>query len=178
MAGIMLDGEQLAAVQPTEARKYLGVWISLGLDWHKNADTILKKLKEKANAIHKSQLGGRQQLRMEARCILHSIRHTFCVAPLTPRQLTDLDRTRARLYKFRLGMPATAPHAAILASPIDLGLGAESLVTEYTQVCAETQASSLAHPGRLGTLARAFSKATKTKSLEWLWAGHVRERSS
>lgn len=153
---LTLDGQPLTVVPPTEAQKYLGIHISLTLNWAAHAEAITQKLKDKADAIYKSRLSGRQQLMMDTDCILHSLRHSFCVAPLTARQLTRLDSIRARLYKYTLGMPATAPHAAIYASPNVGGMGAVSLMQEYVQVCAETQVTSLSHPGRLGTLARAF----------------------
>ncbi len=123
---------------------------------------VTQKLKDKADAIHKSRLSGRQQQMMDAECLLHSLRHSFCVAPLTVTELRRLDSIRARLHKFSLGMPATAPHAAVYTPPDMGGLGATPMIAEYTQVCAETQITPLSHPGRLGTLARAFMHQLRT----------------
>ena len=158
-AALRLGTQPLRLAPPAQATKYLGIWISLDLNWAHHAEHTIQKLQGKADAIYKSRLSDRQKLEMEASCILHSARHSFCVAPFTLAHLRKIDSLRARLYKYCMGMPASSPHAAVYAPPEHMGLGAESGIPEYTQVCAEAQATSLSHPGRLGTLSRAFMHA-------------------
>lgn len=156
LTGLNVYGQQLKRVQPTTASKYLGLYVSLTLDWGNHTQAALNKFKNKADAIYRSKLSGGQRILMEAACLFRSRRHTFCVAPYSQSMLQQLDAVQARLHKFAIGLPSSAAHAAIFAPTTSLGMGTDSLLLEYSQVCAETQISALNNAGRLSTLSRAM----------------------
>jgi hypothetical protein len=116
-------------------------------------------VEQKARAILHSQLTPTQKLIVEAQSVLGGIKHTMATKPFTAKEIQQIDSTRSRLAKSVLGLPITAPTAAIFTTKTQYGMGQPLTAAAQTFECAKAQIDAHNDTGRLGTATRAMMSA-------------------
>ena len=129
---------------------------------HKNttqAQATTTKVENKARAILHSKLTPTQKLIVEAQSVLGGIKHTMATKPFTAKVIQQIDSIRSRLAKSVLGLPITAPTAAIFTTKTQYGVGQPLTAAAQTFECARAQIDAHNDTGRLGTATRAMMSA-------------------
>ena len=130
-----MQGAPVKFIQPDTPFKYLGIYLTLTLDWKHQYKAMLAAVKEKCRAMSNRCLPAGVQMKVIRTVIKPMITYSFGVAPYTPAQLKVLDaqlaRTAKAAYKQRVSMST-----ALAMEDVDkFGLGLTSLLVEYTHTC-------------------------------------------
>ena len=157
--GLHINGTMVPVLQPTEPFKYLGVLITLDLNWKPQAEAALQSVRAKCNILARTKAPHNLKLLIDRQQILGSIIHTFCVAPYTLGQLEQMDTVRAGLIKGLFKLRPHFPTAACFATKDNFGIGTDTVVPLYVQAVTEHLIMILNDSGRLGTLGRALLDA-------------------
>jgi len=157
-------GDTYATYQPPDiAYKYLGVHISLTLNWktqlHATLDIIHTKGLHILNKA-KSRATPEQCIRIITQCIRAAIKYPMIVAPFSLTDIHIIDKAVLKTVKLCSSLPMSFPTRALHLPKTEAGLGIPSLLTEYTQITASALTHAMNDTGRLGILTK--SLLTKT----------------
>jgi hypothetical protein len=145
---------------PTQPCKYLGLHISLNLDWQPQAQITLQMIRDKGGQILKRAIGSgassRQGLHLIQTCIKPAVAYTMIGAPYTDQDIAQMDRAIASITKRCCRLPTGFPNAAIHSPTSEAGLGISSLMMEYTQITTATLTRAMNDQGKLGHITRAL----------------------
>ena len=161
LAGVTINGSPVRHVPPDVPFKYLGVLITLPMtrNWTHQFEAVKALSHERSQLLIRCPLLYQQKVIAEESSLLSFLRHCFCLAPFTPRQLQvrDLeDAVRARFYKALLSLLAGTSTDLMYLPNDHHGLGSQSLVPIYVQTAAETLVDCLSDKGALGDVIRAL----------------------
>ena len=154
-----VHGSPLACIPPDKPFRYLGVLMTLTMDWKPHLSMLLDMIATKGLAIARAPATIRQKLEMERQCITTTVAYHLAIAPFSLPQLRKLDAARARVIKGILKIPMSSPSQMLYLPQHRLGSGLVSLAPLYAQICADSLAATLNDLGRLGTMARAVLRA-------------------
>ena len=84
--------------------------------------------------------------------------YPLSLALFTMTEIAVLDRTLASVAKMCAKLPKGFSTSGTLRSHEDAGLGVESLMIDYAQICASNLTRALRDPGMLGSITRALLK--------------------
>lgn len=155
---VTLGGKTIPFLAPDKPYKYLGVWITLTLDWSHQLKATMEAIRSKGAAISSSMASYRQRLHMIKTCIKPGITYCFSLAPYTDKQITKLDNLIAQQAKTACNLPRSMPNAAILLEQAASGLGLTSLHVDYIQLNVASLIRALNDQGRLGAVTRGLLK--------------------
>jgi hypothetical protein len=150
---LRLDGKQPRIVQPTEPFKYLGITLTLDLNWSHQVTATRAKISDRVAALNQAPVTEGMARELDAAAIIGGIRHTFAVAPYTLGDLEKFDRMRAAVLQHQYALPKSFHAQTHFASYHQFGVGQPSLVPHYVQALGEHFCNMLNDSGRLGTLA-------------------------
>ena len=153
---ILIQNKYATFLPPTKPFTYLGVEITMTLDWRPQHAKTRKTALDKVNHLIHSKITRQQKAHILKTCIRSAINYTFTCTPYTQQDLHLLDRIITKAAKQIYNLPECFP-SAIIHQDIDKGgLGFPSLTTEYTATNTNTLISSLHTHGRIGTITKAI----------------------
>ena len=160
-------GNSYATYQPPDqAYKYLGVHISLTLNWKTQLHSTIETIHNKGLSIltkAKNRATPTQCLRIISQCVRAAIKYPMIVAPFSLTDIHVIDRAVLKTVKLCCSLPRSFPTRALHLPKTEAGLGVPSLLTEYTQITATALTQSMNDQGHLGILTRALlDKSTST----------------
>ena len=100
-------------VPATQTCKYLGMHISLNLNWTTQVEATLAAIQTRGAQILKAKAAGAspgQCQRLIETCVRPLATYPMAVAPFTPQDITHLDRAITTLVKRCWGLPLSLIH--------------------------------------------------------------------
>jgi hypothetical protein len=152
-------------IQHDTPARFLGVYISLDLNWTTQFNKIKNSLQTRCEQIHTCKLTQSQKLIMEAQCLLGLVEHTLNLAPYTRQQLQQLDKIRAKCIT-KITKTGHCPKNAIYMPIEAFGLGKESFLERAAKAATSNLINIMNDQGKLGTMARASHHRHKNSMLE------------
>ena len=137
---------------PTQPFEYLGVWMTMTLDWAEHKRRALAKCKHICGAIRASRLHTQQKLHTLDRWIIRKVAYGFPTVPYSPTDIQALDTALNAVVKAAYGLPAGMPTSLLRAEPELFGLGRPSMAALYAQENVKHLVWALNHPSKLGPI--------------------------
>jgi hypothetical protein len=156
LSNIRICGQPLPFLPSNKPYKYLGLQLTLTLDWHFQIDAVLDNLRECSRQLCGSFASEKQCLRVLKQCILPKITYSFPVAPYTIADIQRIDKEVAKLVRKAIRLPPGLPNAFIHEDVDKMGIGIPSLMVDYAYLNAKSLLTSLEDPGSLGAITRAL----------------------
>ena len=153
---IYVGGQPVPYLAPNKPYKYLGVLITLTLDWLPQLTTAIASTTEAGIKLAQSMASPRQCLHIIMTCLKPALAYAFAAAPYLPTDIARLDRLICSIVRRCCRLPRSFPTASIHLPQASGGMGISSLMVDYAQVTAATLTRALNDTGRLGTITRAL----------------------
>jgi len=149
---IKLGGEAIPFLPPDEPYRYLGVWLTMTLDFKHQLAASLKVAKDRGDALVASMASQRQCLHVINTCIKPALAYCFGLAPYTAADINSIDAVISRIAKACCRLPNYTPTAAVLLDKKHGGLGVTSMWVDYVQQNAACLTRSLNDTEMLGAV--------------------------
>ncbi|KAJ9519805.1 hypothetical protein QJQ45_013498 [Haematococcus lacustris] len=162
---ISLQGKPVTYHRPTSPFTYLGVLITMTLDWKPQHTAMITQLRQKLERLRRSFASARQAIHIIRTAIIPSLAYSFCAVPCTPGDLELYDRSINQCVKLKLRLPLGTPNAIIREDAGKLGMGISSTAQEYharntTALTHSLQSTDVAHAH--------ISRSMLHKQITWL----------
>ncbi|KAJ9506866.1 hypothetical protein QJQ45_028864, partial [Haematococcus lacustris] len=128
---VQLQGKPVTYLPPTAPFAYLGVLLTMTLNWKPQHIAMAAQLKQKLERLRRSFASARQAIHIIKTAIIPSLAYSFCVVPCTPGDLDLYDRAVNQCVKKKLRLPLGTTNAVIREDIDKLGLGISSTAQEY-----------------------------------------------
>ncbi|KAJ9532364.1 hypothetical protein QJQ45_010440 [Haematococcus lacustris] len=168
MQDLRLQGKPVTFLRPTAPFPYLGVMLTMTLNWKPQHTAMITQLRQKLDRLRRSFASARQAIHIVKTAIIPSLAYSFCVVPCTPGDLDLFDRAVNQCVKHKLNLPLGTPNAVIRDDIDKLGLGISSAAQEYHARNTTALVSSLqsadntyAHISRIGSKRPAEDRHTE-----------------
>ncbi|KAJ9528810.1 hypothetical protein QJQ45_000044 [Haematococcus lacustris] len=89
---VSLQGKPVTYHRPTSPFTYLGVLITMTLDWKPQHTAMITQLRQKLERLRRSFASARQAIHIIRTAIIPSLAYSFCAVPCTPGDLELYDR--------------------------------------------------------------------------------------
>jgi ribonuclease HI len=155
-AKVKISGQPVPYLPPTEPYKYLGVHVTLTLNWSAQMAHVCKAVRDKGDLLQGSLASPDQSIRIVQSCIQPVVAYSFSTMAYTANDIRLLDAMIARIARRCYGLPASFPTRAVLLPGEHYGLGVGSLLPIYVRIATRALILSLNDEGRLGTVTRAL----------------------
>ncbi|KAJ9524925.1 hypothetical protein QJQ45_005900 [Haematococcus lacustris] len=164
---VSLQGKPVTYHRPTSPFTYLGVLITMTLDWKPQHTAMITQLRQKLERLRRSFASARQAIHIIRTAIIPSLAYSFCAVPCTPGDLELYDRSINQCVKLKLRLPLGTPNAIIREDAGRLGIGISSTAQEYharntTALTHSLQSTDAAHAH--------ISRSMLHKQITWLSA--------
>ncbi|KAJ9509771.1 hypothetical protein QJQ45_011629 [Haematococcus lacustris] len=164
---VSLQGKPVTYHRPTSPFTYLGVLITMTLDWKPQHTAMITQLRQKLERLRRSFASARQAIHIIRTAIIPSLAYSFCAVPCTPGDLELYDRSINQCVKLKLRLPLGTPNAIIREDASRLGIGISSTAQEYharntTALTHSLQSTDAAHAH--------ISRSMLHKQITWLSA--------
>ncbi|KAJ9521115.1 hypothetical protein QJQ45_022874 [Haematococcus lacustris] len=162
---VSLQGKPVTYHRPTSPFTYLGVLITMTLDWKPQHTAMITQLRQKLERLRRSFASARQAIHIIRTAIIPSLAYSFCAVPCTPGDLELYDRSINQCVKLKLRLPLGTPNAIIREDAGKLGMGISSTAQEYharntTALTHSLQSTDVAHAH--------ISRSMLHKQITWL----------
>ncbi|KAJ9516566.1 hypothetical protein QJQ45_015254, partial [Haematococcus lacustris] len=162
---VSLQGKPVTYHRPTSPFTYLGVLITMTLDWKPQHTAMITQLRQKLERLRRSFASARQAIHIIRTAIIPSLAYSFCAVPCTPGDLELYDRSINQCVKVKLRLPLGTPNAIIREDAEKLGMGISSTAQEYharntTALIHSLQSTDVAHAH--------ISRSMLHKQITWL----------
>ncbi|KAJ9517958.1 hypothetical protein QJQ45_004272 [Haematococcus lacustris] len=131
LQAVTLQGKPVTYLKPTSPFTYLGVLLTMTLNWKPQHIAMMTQLRRKPERLRRSFASARQAIHIIKTAIIPSLAYSFCVAPCTPGDLDLYDRAINQCIKKKLRLPLGTPNAVVREDIDKLGLGISSTAKEY-----------------------------------------------
>ncbi|KAJ9528306.1 hypothetical protein QJQ45_014278 [Haematococcus lacustris] len=128
---VSLQGKSVTYHRPTSPFTYLGVLITMTLDWKPQHTAMITQLRQKLERLRRSFASARQAIHIIRTAIIPSLAYSFCAVPCTPGDLELYDRSINQCVKLKLRLPLGTPNAIVREDAGKLGMGISSTAQEY-----------------------------------------------
>ena len=160
LADVRLADRSLPFYHPhTDPYRYLGVEMTLTLNWKYQISTVIANVAKKAGAISTSLCSPSQQIQYIQSSIRPYLTYSFPLAAYSLHDIRRLDAAIARVAKRAYGISLSTPTHFILQEKDKVGMGVDSLMLDYCQLGAAALARALNDKGPLGRSTKALLKA-------------------
>jgi exonuclease III/ribonuclease HI len=153
---LQIQGEHAQPIGPRDPFRYLGVLLTMMLDWgpqHRaNAQTLHTKLQQARDSHGRAD----QIQRLVQRSVMPAITYAMGVVPHNRNDLKVLDVKVGTTIKAVYGLPRSAPSTMVHEDIDRFGMGITSLAVPYATRSAQLLISSLQDEGTLGKVTRAL----------------------
>jgi exonuclease III/ribonuclease HI len=154
---IIIQGKSIASTSPTAPFKFLGVTLTMTLDWKPQRAIMLNKIKHKVSALITNDFATpSQRRRVINTCIRPMILYGMEVAPYNEATLAALDGLLTKAMKQSYGIMTSAPTAMAHSDILQFGMGCPSITIEYHQKCTAALVEANNDPYRDGIITRAL----------------------
>ncbi len=151
LGGLQIQDQPIPFRHPdTEPYPYLGVEVSLTLNWKAQFQKMQAKLLEKGAALNASFASPRQQLQVLQQCIIPGLTYSLPIMPCTLNDIDRLDKIITRIAKRAYRLPVGTPNAMMHRDTLACGMGITSLHVAYTQLATQALTKALCDDGLLG----------------------------
>ncbi|KAJ9516332.1 hypothetical protein QJQ45_001063 [Haematococcus lacustris] len=162
---VSLQGKPVTYHRPTSPFTYLGVLITMTLDWKPQHTAMITQLRQKLERLRRSFASARQAIHIIRTAVIPSLAYSFCAVPCTPGDLELYDRSINQCVKLKLRLPLGTPNAIIREDAGKLGIGISSTAQEYharntTALTHSLQSTDAAHAH--------ISRSMLHKQITWL----------
>ena len=152
---IMVQRAPVAYLDPREPFTYLGVELTMTLDWGPQHRKTLAKVRERLEQLRTSFATPAQKMRIIETAIKPAATYAFCVTPYTKADIRALDSAITCAVKQAHGLPPSAPTAMVHEDTAAFGLGCASLAAAYAHRNSAALVECLRDTGRMGTITKA-----------------------
>jgi Reverse transcriptase (RNA-dependent DNA polymerase) len=165
---IYVQGTPVKFIQPDAPFKYLGVLLTLTLDWKHQFNAMMAAVKRKCRALSNRGLPAGMQTKVIRTVIKPMITYSFGAAPYTPAQLQLFDAQLARAAKVAYKQKVSMSTALALEDADKFGLGLTSLLVDYTHTCIRNLIGAVNDPTSYGCISKSLLafQAARTGSLQ------------
>ena len=146
---IKINGSTVPYLSPTEPYKYLGVYVTMTLNWSAQMAHTCKTIKEKGESLQGSLASPDQCIRIIQTCIHAVAAYSFPTMAYTPNDIRLMDAMIARTARRCYRLPPSFPTRAVLLPTEQYGLGVGSLLPIYVRNATRALILSLTDKGRL-----------------------------
>ncbi|KAJ9521498.1 hypothetical protein QJQ45_008788 [Haematococcus lacustris] len=162
---VSLQGKPVTYHRPTSPFTYLGVLITMTLDWKPQHTAMITQLRQKLERLRRSFASARQAIHIIRTAIIPSLAYSFCAVPCTPGDLELYDRSINQCVKLKLRLPLGTPNAIVREDAGKLGMGISSTAQEYharntTALTQSLQSTDVTHAH--------ISRSMLHKQITWL----------
>ena len=165
LLGVTLNGQTPKFLHPDkETYRYLGIDLSLSMNWEKQFKNVVEMVQQKANTLMTSQVTPEQQLTYLQVSIRPKITYAFPIGIYTYAQIETFDKLLARCGKPAYCLPRFTPTSFLLEERHAAGMGVQSLMVDYVQQIASNLTRCLADEGPLGSSCRDLLEAQHTQA--------------
>jgi ribonuclease HI len=151
-----VGNKHLPILLPTDAYKYLGVWVTLTLNWGRQVVEAIEAAKTRGEAVSTSLASPKQRLQVIKSCIRSALAYPLPVALYTTEDIKRLDSCICGIVKKCLHLPRGLSNVAIHRDTAAGGLGVTSLQVDYCQLAGAALVRCMNDKGRLGRIGRAL----------------------
>jgi hypothetical protein len=162
---LTIHGQTIPYLHPDQPYKYLGVNITMTLNWQPEVHRIHQLAQTRCQQLLASHASPRQCRHILKTCIRPAILYSASVAALSTADLRKLDVTLVRTMKMAAGLPLSTPQVAVLLPHECMGFGLSSSLTDYVQGNVDMLTRSLNDDCRLGHVTRGLLKLLMTRAL-------------
>jgi hypothetical protein len=165
---IYVQGAPVKFIQPDMPFKYLGVLLTLTLDWRHQFNAMMAAVKSKCRALSNRGLPASMQMKVIRTVIKPMITYSFGAAPYTPAQLRLFDAQLARAVKVAYRQKVSMSTALALEDVDKFGLGLTSLLVDYTHTCIRNLVGAVNDPTSYGCISKSLLafQAARTGALQ------------
>jgi hypothetical protein len=143
---ILVQNQATKYITPSSPFLYLGVTLTMDLNWKHQHRRMDENLKQKLDALEGSYASPRQTLKIIRTAIIPSLAYTFAVAPCSYPDLDKWDAMIGRVIKSKHNSWRSTLTAMIREDIYNFGLGAPSIYVEYHRRSAVALVTSLEDP--------------------------------
>ena len=128
---ILVQNQETKYITPSSPFLYLGVTLTMDLNWKHQHRHMDENLKQKLNALEGSYAKPRQTLNIIRTAIIPSLAYAFAVTPCSHPDLDKWDAMIGRVIKSKHNLWRSTLTAMIREDVHSFGLGAPSIYVEY-----------------------------------------------
>ena len=139
---------------PDKPYKYLGVLLTLTLNWSHQFKATMTTAVEQACKLQSSFATPAQKLQVYRSKIVAAMRYVFSTTAFSPLDIKRLDAAMTRFTKGAIGLMGCTPNALVHEDISRGGLGMTSLLHPYVQEQTNTVVKCLHDDGRLGSITK------------------------
>ncbi|MGQ2964067.1 MAG: RNA-directed DNA polymerase, partial [Agrobacterium sp.] len=167
LQAVKLQGKPVTYLQPTAPFTYLGVLLTMTLNWKPQHIAMVSQLRQKLERLRRSFASARQAIHIIKTAIIPSLAYSFCVVPCTPGDLDLYDRAINQCIKEKLRLPLGTTNAVVREDIDKLGLGISSTAKEYHS----RNTTALLHSLQsTDTIHAHITRSILHKQITWLYA--------
>jgi len=152
---IQIQGQPVRFQAPKHAFKYLGIFMTMDLNWRPQYEHTLELLKTKIQHLLSSWLSRHQKKRVLTQCLRPMVTYTFYAAPFTQKQIAKLDSLLTQASKVIYGLGRCVSSAMAHEDITKGGLGCPSLMVEYHTILIQRLVRSLRSTSTHGVISTA-----------------------
>jgi ribonuclease HI len=152
----LIQGKSIPFLSPKEPYKYLGIQITMTLNWEHQTSACIRTIQTKAEAIRHSMASDWQKLRLLETILRPAITYSMATTSYSSQAINKMDAHIARAARTCLGLPSSTATVALLLPKEQSGMGIKSLWCDYVNRSIQNLTNCLNDTGRLGTVTRAI----------------------
>jgi ribonuclease HI len=149
---IIVQGKPVMYQHPSEPFTYLGVDMTLTLNWGHQLRKVLDKVATKGAALRRSSASAKHKMKIIQTVIKPMITYAFPVAPYRATDLQRLDSKIAQMAKDAYRQCRATPTAMVMEDVDRFGLGTTSLLVDYAHSCVKHVTYAVNDEGTYGTI--------------------------
>ena len=137
------QGQPAQYLRPDEPFQYLGVYITMDLNWAHQIQHLTLQLTTKLTRLRQSYASQRQTMDIICTAIIPSIAYAFPVTPCSPQTINTWDSLILAAVKHKFKLWACTSNALLREDKQNFGMGCTSVAVEYHNRNAAALALSL-----------------------------------
>ena len=141
---------------PDKPYQYLGIWLTMNLDFRPHFDYIVGEIKKKQRQLIMANIQGRQALHIIQYALKPKICYSFSITPFSLSDISFLDSILIQTARTCMRIGKNFPNKLILCPTDRGGIGLTSLLADYVKSATQTLTCSLNDDGDLGMLTKAM----------------------
>ena len=159
MQQVKISGSQIPFLHPDQPYTYLGVDFTASLNWKHQVLKLATEIKCKGNKLLNSMISPKQKLQYIESNIRTYVQYALVIGCYTPMEIQKFDALLTRIAKKALDLPQSTPSALIMLERAKGGVGVESNMVNYVQVCTTNLVNAFNDEDVLGQAFRAMWRA-------------------
>lgn len=153
---VQIAGDQVRFVSPMSFFRFLGLVMTVDMNWSYQAAYMQSKLREQAAAVARSCLASWRKEQVLRTVLNPAAEYGLALCPYSPVALLRLDRVLVGLVKRIHWLPQSTANAFAHTPVVEGRLGCPSLRAAAAYAASRNCRRSLEAPGQLGACARAL----------------------